>query len=1029
MRPRFGAKRVKKNTSNPKTPEPAEESPAVKEEVKAPAAPKEKTPKPAGKKAPAAPKGEGPASPAKEKAPMASAEKKASSSPARSRRPKTTPYKPKEAKAEETKAEEVFVEDTPALPDAPKEEKAPEASAEKKASPAKGKKSKKAAATPEAEPVAEPAAEAEPAAPSTAESETAAAEETAAIDEPEVLEDIEALEDDEPKKSFSSRMLERSDATPEEPKDGRKELMKRFRRAKEVPADAKVRYTPALNEGLSEEQVEERFQEFLFNDVNKKYSKSYASIFIGNICTFFNLLCLLVAVALVYAGASITQFLFVAIFAANLFIGILQEVLAKKQVDKLSVLISSTVKVMRGGKKVEIPVKEIVLDDVVLLETGQQVPADCKLADGIVEVNESLLTGESVPVKKNEGDTLYAGSFISSGACRVRVDKVGKHTYLNSLTSKAKEYKKPKSEIMNSIRLFIRVIGVLIVIIAALMFWNNWRFTGGNLNASIISTGAVIVGMIPSGLLLLTSLAMAIGVRRLAKKHTLVQDLYSLEMLARVNVLCLDKTGTITDGRMTVSDALLLNSFTDFTLNEIMGSMLASLEDNNQTSIALFNYFGHSTALRAKATIPFSSKRKLSAVSFQDVGTFVMGAPEFVLRPMPVKVEKIVKQYAQTGLRVLVLAYSPNMISGDKLPSSFRPAAIITLADNIRSDAIETIKWFRENDVEIKIISGDNPVTVSEVARRVGVQNAGKFISLDGLTESEVENVASKYTVFGRVTPEQKAILVRAIKKQSNTVAMTGDGVNDILALKEADCAISVASGSEAARNVSHLVLMDNNFLSLPSVVNEGRRVINNIKSSASLYIMKTLFITCLAIFCVAMQQLYFFQTNNMLIFETFIAAVPSFIITLQPNTSRVKGKFIPYVLSRSIPGAITMMLCIVALYLGCYFLPGELGQVVSSEHIVNPLMTIVVTFGGLVMLFRILQPFNWLRFVTYIFSVAITIVFFSIPILGDIVYDNWSSTVHPNLTQILYVVIIVLGAFPISGSLVKVGDMMNPSD
>ncbi len=838
----------------------------------------------------------------------------------------------------------------------------------------------------------------------------------------------------EKKRSFSSRVLSRA-AEKADAGRSRKDVMKRFKRAKHIPAAEEVeRFSPSLDEGLTEGEVETRFGQFLFNDVNKKYSKSYRSIFLGNICTVFNLLCLVVALALVYAGASYTQFLFVVIFGLNLVIGIVQEILAKKQIDKLSVLVSSSAKVMRNGIKTEIPVTQIVLDDVVLLEAGQQIPADCTLADGNVEVNESLLTGESVPVKKQPGEILYAGSYIASGSCRVRVEKVGKATYLNSLTSKAKKYKRPRSEIMNSIRLFIRVIGVLIPVIAGLMFYVNWREIGAQslamngvidlhhrISMSIQFTGAVIIGMIPSGLLLLTSLAMAIGVRRLAKKQTLVQDLYSLEMLARVNVLCLDKTGTITDGRMTVNDCMILNSYTDFSLDEIMGSMLSALDDNNQTSIALYNRFGHSNTLSPTATIPFSSKRKLSAVTFGDTGTFVMGAPEFVLRPMPPKIDKIVKQYAQGGLRVLVVAYSPNPISGERLPTLLRPAAIITLADNIRSDAIETIKWFRENDVEIKIISGDNPVTVSEVARRVGVKNAGKYISLDGLTDIEVENVATQYTVFGRVTPEQKAILVKAIKKQGNTVAMTGDGVNDILALKEADCAISVASGSEAARNVSHLVLMDNNFLNLPSVVYEGRRVINNIKSSASLYIMKTLFTTFLAIFCFAVGSQYFFKTNNMLLFEVLVAAIPSFVISIQPNADRVKGKFIPYVISRSIPGAVTLMLSVVAVYVISRILPAEF-----SENFL-PLLVLAVTFGGLVMLFRILQPFNLLRFGTYAFSVAVTIVFLSMPFLGNLVFDNWAE-VQFSFTQILYIVCIILAAFPVSNALMRLCDLMNPT-
>ncbi len=844
----------------------------------------------------------------------------------------------------------------------------------------------------------------------------------------------------EEQRSFSVRMLDHGAQQSEEEQKKRKALLKKFRKSKSIPTDPPERFTPDLDEGLSQEQVELRFNQFLFNDVNKKYSKSYASILVGNIFTFFNLLCVIAAVALIYAGASLSQFLFAGIFAVNLLIGIVQEILAKKQIDRLSVLVSSTVKAVRGGQKAEIPVSEIVVDDVLVLEAGQQIPADCVLAEGVVECNESLLTGESVPVKKELGDMMYAGSFVSSGACKVRVEKVGRGTYLNSLTSRAKKYKKPRSEIMNSIHLFIRVIAVLIVIISAITVFINWKAfadleTSERVSQVIIATAAVVIGMIPSGLLLLTSIAMAAGVRRLAKKHTLVQDLYSLEMLARVDVLCLDKTGTITDGRMTVNDCMILNNYTDYSLEDIMGSMLLSLEDNNQTSIALEARFGHSAALHATAKIPFSSKRKLSAVSFGDIGTFCMGAPEFVLRPMPPKIEKIVKQYAQSGLRVLLLAYSPSQISGDRLPSLFRPMAIITLADNVRPDAVETIKWFRENEVEIKIISGDNPVTVSEVARRVGVKNASSYISLDGLTEGEVANVATQYTVFGRVTPEQKAILVQALKKQGATVAMTGDGVNDILALKEADCAISVASGSEAARNVSHIVLTDNNFLTLPSVVYEGRRVINNIKASASLYITKTLFITALALLCACLGEPYFFRTNNMLLFEVLVAAFPSTVVTIfQPNAAKVKGKFIPFVMSRSVPGALTLILCVLAVYGGLRIFPESFGEVAftvetdgATQNLINPLMMLAMTFGGLVILYRILQPFNFLRIGVYAISLGVTIVVLAVPALGNIVYDAWDQ-VQLDVTKVLFLLVIILAAFPVSGTLVKLCDMMNPS-
>lgn len=851
-------------------------------------------------------------------------------------------------------------------------------------------------------------------------------------------------EEEKKNRSFFEHILSRGTVKPVESDKARKKLMRKFFRAKSIPDENSVeRFKPSLEEGLSEAQVETRFEQFLFNDVNKKYSKSYASILIGNICTVFNLLCVLVALALVFAGAEITQFLFVVIFAANLVIGIIQEILAKRQIDKLAVLVSSTIKVIRSGVEQEIPMKELVLDDVVCLEAGQQIPADCILDVGSVEVNESLLTGESASVKKSDGDTLYAGSFVVSGSCRVRADKVGKSTYLNQLTSKAKKYKRPNSEIMNSIRLFIRVIGLVIPVIAGLTFWINWSRIGTydnvvpweQVSESIQYTGAVIIGMIPSGLLLLTSLAMAVGMGRLAKKQTLVQDMYSLEMLARVNVLCLDKTGTITDGRMTVSDCMILNNDTEYSIEQIMGSMLTALDDNNHTSQALVDRFGHSNALQATEILPFSSKRKLSAVTF-DEETFVFGAPEFVLRPIPPKIERIVKQYAQVGLRVLVVAHASGKIVGEKIPTALRAIALITLADNIRPDAAETIKWFKENDVDIRIISGDNPVTVSEVARRVGVKNASKYISLDGLTDIEVENVANQYTVFGRVTPEQKAILVRTIKRAGSTVAMTGDGVNDILALKEADCAISVASGSEAARNVSHLVLMNNNFMNLPSVVNEGRRVINNIKNCASLYIMKTLFTALLALICVVMNRIYFFTTNNLLLFEFFVAAIPSFVISLQPNTNRVHGKFILYVLSRAIPGAITLILCVMSVYFGCRFMPDALGEIrmpilnEAGETVIsralNPLMILAVTFGGIVMLYRILKPLNTLRAVVYFCSLAVCIIVINFPVLGQIVYSGWQY-VHFSLTQVLYILCIILAAFPISGWLTKACDSLNP--
>lgn len=812
-----------------------------------------------------------------------------------------------------------------------------------------------------------------------------------------------------------------------------------------------VRFNPDKNIGLTETQVTSRQEQGLVNSAPKKYSKTYGSIFFGNIFTFFNFLCVVAAVALVLAHAPLSQFTFVLIFTCNIVVAIVQEIRAKVKIDKLSILSAPTAKVLRNGKKKEIPVEEIVLDDVIFLSSGQQIPADCVMLDGAGDVNEALLTGESVPIKKSEGDPLLAGSFVTGGRVTARVDKIGTETYINKLTARAKKYKRPNSEIINSIHLFIKLIGLMIVPVAILMFFTNLKAAniewadiearGGfikillstnTFDSVIQKTFSVVIGMVPSGLLLLTTVALSVGMIRLAKYNTLVQDMYSLEMLARVNVLCLDKTGTITDGRMRVSDCVLLNNPTEYTVDDILGSMLASLDDNNQTSIALYERFGHSSALQATAQIPFSSVRKLSAVSFGDVGTFAMGAPEFVLKPMTARVEKLVKQYAQMGLRVLVLAHTPNQITGEKLPVIFRPVAIITLSDNIRPDAIDTIRWFKKNDVAVKVISGDNPVTVSEVARRAGIVNASQFISLEGLSPLEVETAANEYTVFGRVTPEQKAILIRSIKKAGNTVAMTGDGVNDILAMKEADCAVSVASGSEAARNVSNLVLQDNNFASMPKIVNEGRRVINNIKNSASLYIMKTLLTLILAVVCITTSSKYFFTTNNMILYEVLISAVPSFVLSLQPNTSRVKGKFIPFVISRALPGAITMALGIITLdilhqstlsYIFDY--TAASGETVS---LYEPMLILALTFTGLVMLLRICQPLNLIRAALFAICTAACVTVLAVPTLGELVYEGWSH-IDFNVTQILLIVVLVQAAMPVSTGLIKFFDMFNPAD
>lgn len=749
------------------------------------------------------------------------------------------------------------------------------------------------------------------------------------------------------------------------------------------------RFSPSPKTGLLVEQVEKRITEGLTNSVEKKYSKSYIGIICENVFTFFNLLGLIVCIALILTGASISQFFFVLIYIANILIGITQSVRAKISIDKLSLMSSKNSKVIRNSLVTEILSKDIVLDDIIVLSIGNQVPTDCIIIDGKTEVNESLLTGESVAVKKKVGDELLAGSFITSGSCIVRAEKVGKDNYVQTLSAKAKKYKRPHSELMGALSLIIKVVGVIIIPIAGIFIMKS-MLMGSDIANAVQGTSTVVIGMIPSGIFLLTSMALAVGVIKLARHNTLVQDLYSLEMLARVDTICFDKTGTITDGRMNVKEVLVLEKDPKYSVDEIMGAMLGCLRDNNQTAIALYNYFGQNGILHATEVMPFNSTRKLSAVTFNNAGTYAFGAPEFVLSALNYKhIEQLVKQYASMGTRVLLLAHSHNNISKDKIPTDFEPIALILITDNIREDAIETVKWFKENGVQIKVISGDNPITVSEVSKRVGIEGAEKYISLEGMTENEVIAVANKYTVFGRVSPEQKAILIKSMKAAGHVTAMTGDGVNDILALKEADCAISVASGSDAARNISHLVLMDNNFNSMPQVVLEGRRVINNVQSSASLYLMKTIFTMLLAVIvlCTNMPN-YPFKLSNMILLETFVIGIPSFFLSLQKNDSLVSGKFINQVITKSLPSAILMVLSAV-LVGGFRFFLGNGIHFTITDDIYVTMGVYAITYSGLINLFNICKPFNNFRKVLFslCFTVVVLISAFAIgngiPILG----------------------------------------------
>ncbi len=797
----------------------------------------------------------------------------------------------------------------------------------------------------------------------------------------------------------------------------------RFKKKKKVYLETDLskaeRIEAEYNAGLTEEQVEKRNEEGFVNRTAKKVGKTYGSIFFSNICTFFNLLIFIVAAALILVGADITQLFFLIIIVLNITIGIVLEIKSKITVERLNLITAPSAVVVREGEKTTIPINEVVLDDILYVETGKQICTDSIVVKGECEVNESMLTGESHAVKKSVGDMLYSGSFVSSGACYARAEKVGASNYVETLSSHVKKYKKPNSELYKSIQRLVQIISIFIVPLAAILVLTSYNdITGSHPELSLItvwnqvvSTAAgSVIGMIPAGMFLLVSSALGVSAIRLAKKKTSVKDLYCIEMLAREDVLCLDKTGTITDGSMEVKNVVLLkNMQLEHSLNDIIGSMLTATEDNNQTALALAGEFGYSTKLKPETVIPFSSQRKLSAVTFEDEGTYILGAPEYVLKEMGVKMEKYITQSQTNGLRMLVLAYSPNPISKDKIPANRKAVCMISIEDHIRADAIETIKWFKDNNVHVKVISGDNPITVSEVAKRVGVDKADLYISLDGLSNQEVIEAAHKYTVFGRVTPEQKMLLVKALKAKGHTVAMTGDGVNDILAMREADCAISIASGAEAARNVSHLVLLNSDFTSLPDVVKEGRRVVNNIQNSSSLFLMKTMMSIILTIIFLLMRKSYPLRTDNLLLLELFVIGIPSFFLAMQSNTNIIKGSFFSNVLSRSLPGAIALVTNVMMLYIfkNVWF-PDAL-----SNDVLTSLLVFTLTLTGWIVLVKICEPFNLYRGLLCVGSlIAIVVSFIALPSFFGIVSGLMNLSITQNLINFLFVTTLILTSY-----------------
>ena len=767
-----------------------------------------------------------------------------------------------------------------------------------------------------------------------------------------------------------------------------------------------------LKIGLTEQQVTERTLAGLTNITETKSSKSYARILFSNIFTFFNIICLSCAIALWCIG-SWSDTIFMLIVVANTMISIIQEIKAKKTIDKLTLTNSNFTKVLRDGEEIEIYKKEVVVDDILILASGMQIASDSIVVEGSIEVNESLLTGEAQPIRKNIGDNIMAGSFVSSGTCKAQVQKVGSANYIEKLSSKAKKYSKPKSELLSSLSFIIRLIGIIIIPLGILMFFNNHKVLDGNLHETIRTTAGSIIGMIPAGMFLLTSVALAVSVVRLAKKRTLVQELYCIEMLARVNVLCLDKTGTLTDGSMKVREMInISNKFDDKNINKIISSIVGAFHEANHTAIALKSFFGKAS-LTAEKSIPFSSERKFMGCSFSRLGSFKIGAYEYVTQDISPTLKRKAEDFASKGFRVLMLAECDKTFSKE----SSSPIAFILLEDNIRKDAQNTIQWFKDNSVDIRVISGDNPVTVSEVARRVGIDNYENYISLQGMSKQEVIEIADKYTIFGRVSPEQKATLVKALKAKGKTVAMTGDGVNDILALKEADCSVAIAAGSDAARSVSHLVLLDSNFSSMPSVVAEGRRVVNNIQRSSSLFLMKTLFTIIVSVMVLIWGKSYPFSPAQFMVLEYFVIGLPSFFLALQPNHNIIKGKFISNLLRNALPAGIVLVFNAVAIYLYQHFVGGQVP--------IPTMASIAVTCTGLIILFNLCRPFNIMRGIL-VFTMS------SLALASMILLPNLLLFESLSLTELLFTIIVIETSYPIYCLLTKAFESIkriNPDD
>ena len=708
--------------------------------------------------------------------------------------------------------------------------------------------------------------------------------------------------------------------------------------------------------GLTAAEVNARIEAGKINIADDSSDRTTGKIIRDNLLTYFNLIFLVITVLLCIAGA-FRDLTFLPIIIGNILIGIVQELRAKKTLDKMKILNAGHAVVIRDGKRQKVTAEELVIDDLVWLSSGDAICADSVVVSGEITVNESMLTGEADGIVKKENEELLSGSFVVSGEGYARLTRVGNDSYISKLTNEAKALKKgEESEMIRSINMFVKVIGIIIIPMSVILFVQAFVFRNASFRTSITSMVASIIGLIPEGLYLLTTLALAVSMMKLAKDKVLLHDMKSIESLARVDVLCVDKTGTITKPEMTVTEIVSC----DDSMNEVFTDYVMSSIDNNATAVALKKYLNDNNVMNGKRTAskvyPFNSTVKYGAMAF-DGDFYVLGAPEFIIKTGFNNLKDEISQYTTKGYRVIVLAKAESLTKDGVIDGEILPLGFVVLANEIRDNAVETFTYFKEQGVAIKVISGDNPATVSEVARQAGIENAEKYVDASTLTDHlMISEAIAKYTVFGRVTPKQKQQFVKALKMQGHTVAMTGDGVNDILALKDADCSVAMASGSEATAQAAQIVLLDSDFSRMPEIVLEGRRVVNNVQRSASLFLVKNIFSLLLTIFSTVLMISYPLMPSQVSLISMFTIGIPGFLLALEPNKSRIKGHFLGNVLLKALPAGLTDFFAVSALVI-C----GHVFNIPSTD--IATASTLLIAVVGFMIMIKISHPFNKFKY------------------------------------------------------------------